>query len=102
MINIEGVYGDGKDKDYCSWCLKRGTDRKTLSSVERMLLFCDYKIYCSPDVGRCKSGCIDIPVERLNEPTYLACNRISLVINDLVYEINRLKHIPKGETAHLK
>ncbi|CAF5142680.1 unnamed protein product, partial [Rotaria sp. Silwood1] len=44
LINIGGVYGDGNDEDYCSWCLKTETETKVLSSVERMLLLCDYKI----------------------------------------------------------
>ncbi|CAF4115827.1 unnamed protein product [Rotaria sp. Silwood2] len=94
LINIGGVYGDGNDEDYCSWCLKTETETKVLSSVERMLLLCDYKIYCSPNAKRCKSGCVEIPVERFNEPTSLTCNQISLLINDLIYEVNRVKLMP--------
>ncbi|CAF4153887.1 unnamed protein product [Rotaria sp. Silwood2] len=94
LINIGGVDGDGNDEDYCSWCLKTETETKVLLSVERMLLLCDYKIYCSPNAKRCKSGCVEIPVERFNEPTSLTCNQISLLINDLIYEVNRVKLMP--------
>ena len=94
LINIGGFYGDGNDENYCSWCLKTETETKVLSSVERMLLLCDYKIYCSLNARRCKSGCVDIPVERFNEPTSLTCNQISSLINDLIYEVNRVKLMP--------
>ncbi|CAF3002747.1 unnamed protein product [Rotaria sp. Silwood2] len=94
LINIEGVYGDENDIDYCSWCLKGGTETKQLSKAERMLLLCDYRIFSSQNAKRCKSGCVDIPVERFNEPTYLTCNQISLLINDLIVEVNRIKRMP--------
>ena len=93
-INIGDFYGDGNDENYCSRCVKTETETKVLSSVERMLLHCDYKIYCSLNARVCKSGCIDIPVERFNEPTFLTCNQISSLINDLIYEVNRVKLMP--------
>ncbi|CAF4211100.1 unnamed protein product, partial [Rotaria sordida] len=94
LINIGDVYGDGNDEEYCSWCFKTGTETKVLSSVERMLLLCNYKIYCSPNAKHCKNGCVDIPLERFDEPTSLTCNQISLLINDLIYEVNRVKLMP--------
>ncbi|CAF4953618.1 unnamed protein product, partial [Rotaria sp. Silwood1] len=93
-IKIEGFYGDGNDKDYCSWCLKAGTETKALSNIERMLLICDYKIYCSANARRCKNGCVDIPVDRSIEPTYLDHNQIYLLINDFICEVHRVKYMP--------
>jgi hypothetical protein len=57
LLNLEGFYGDGNDEEYCSWCLKTGTETILLSAVERMLLFCDYKIYCSSNARRCTNRC---------------------------------------------
>jgi hypothetical protein len=94
MINVNGFYGDGKDGNYCVWCLKTSTETITLSSAERMLLFCDYKIYCSSSARRCVNRCVDIPVERVNEPTYLTSNQILMLVNDLIVEMNRIKHMP--------
>ena len=94
LINIGSFYGDGNDENYCSWCVKTETETKVLSSVERMSLLCDYKIYCSLNARCCKSECVDIPVKRFNEPTSLTCNQISSLINDLIYEVNRVKLMP--------
>ena len=90
-INIGGVYSDENDEDYCIWCLKTETEKKVLSSTERILLLCEYEIYSSSNAKRYKSGCIDNSLERFKEPTYLTSNQISLLMNNLIDEVNRVK-----------
>lgn len=94
VIHIEGFYGDGNDGEYCSWCLRTGTETIQVSGTERMSLLCDYKIYCSTNAKRCVSRCVDFPAERINEPTCLTSNKLSLLMNDLIDEVTRLKLMP--------
>ncbi|CAF1555684.1 unnamed protein product, partial [Rotaria sordida] len=94
LINIEGFCGDGNDEEYCIWCLKYSTETVPLSAAERISLLCDYKIYCSPNVRRCVNRCLEIPVQRTNEPTRLTAKQTISIINDLIDEVNRVKLMP--------
>ncbi|CAF5198157.1 unnamed protein product, partial [Rotaria magnacalcarata] len=94
VVKMEGFYGDGNDKDYYIWCLKGGNPTQPLSELERISLVCEFKIYCSANARRCKGGCVDIPVERSGESTYLTHDQMIILINDLIHEVNRVKHMP--------
>jgi len=94
LLNLEGFYGDGNDKNYCSLCLKTDTDTVLLSAAERILLFCNHKIYCSSNARRCATRCLEVPMGRFNEPTCLTANQAVLLINDLTHELNRFKLMP--------
>jgi hypothetical protein len=66
-----------------------------------MLLFCDYKIYCSSNVRCCVNQCLEVPVQRTNEPTRLTAKQIISILNDLIDEVNHVKLMPIFEEDYL-
>ncbi len=93
-IVLNGIFGNGDDYLYCSWCMKTGVVMVDLSVSERLTLLLDHHIYTSRNARRCTDHCCNSPRKRPHEATNLSTEQATDLITDLIFELSRVKTTP--------
>ncbi|CAF4483100.1 unnamed protein product [Didymodactylos carnosus] len=90
-VLLNGVCYSAEGVDYCVYCMKTGTKMKFLTSIERMNLLTEHKIYASNNSRRCAVECLEIPSKRVLLPTRLNSRAASNLITELIEEVQRVR-----------
>ncbi|CAF1234867.1 unnamed protein product [Didymodactylos carnosus] len=90
-VLLNGVCYNAEGVEYCVYCMETGTKMKFLTSIERMNLLTEHKIYASNNSRRCAVECLEIPSKRVQLPTRLSSRAASNLITELIEEVQRVR-----------